>query len=481
MGNIVVPPIRPLQQPDLMEQYGRAVQLKNLLAAQQMLPLEMQQRQQAVQAGQLQLQAAQREAQYAQNWQNLWQSPTPPTVAQINEALGPVEGPKYIQSKQTYEKNQLEMQTAKEKHALDLRNHIGSFANAAAAINYDPGKIDTMLAGEETNTDPEYAAMAHKLRLQFQQNPATIQSTMQQLQALSPEQQKFAQERQVAQIRAEAGMPGLYKQAAQGIPEAQAALNQYAKTQGQIAGTTQAARVAAETTPQAIAGAASKAAAEAAARVPAAVQTEIEKAKALAPELSQVTKQTVSGIQYADTTELSGPAAAMLKKQAYAAGLPVIDKTQRKGLEGIDTARKNMQFMLDAVGNKLASGAPERLWYGPANTIKRLMQTDPAIAAMGTFRNPAIQVMRAVAGAEGLRVNRSEIEMAVENDIPKDTDTLPVAQAKLLNLSEFLNNTEASILGKTPTPQAPAAGGAGLTAAAPIETFGQWKAKQGQQ
>jgi hypothetical protein len=110
-----------------------------------------------------------------------------------------------------------------------------------------------------------------------------------------------------------------------------------------------------------------------------------------------------------------------------------------------------------------------------------MAQTDPALAAMGTYRNAAVQVMRAVAGAKNLRINRYEVEMAIENDIPKATDTLPVAQEKLKNLNEFLNHSESSILGKTPTPQAPAAGGAGLTVAAPIETFGQWKTKQGQQ
>jgi len=47
-----------------------------------------------------------------------------------------------------------------------------------------------------------------------------------------------------------------------------------------------------------------------------------------------------------------------------------------------------------------------------------------------------------VAGSKGLRINQSEIQMAIDNDIPKMTDTLPVAQQKLNNLKAFLDNAE---------------------------------------
>jgi hypothetical protein len=174
-----------------------------------MLPLRMQAEQQQVQAGALQLQAAQREAQYAQNWQNLWQSPTPPTNAAIAKALGPVAGPKYLEFKQTYEKNQAEIQAAKDKHAQDQLNYLGSFANAAASVKNDPGIVDTMLAAEEKNSDPDHSAMATKLRMQFRQDPSSIGPTMQQFLAMSPKQQEFATELKKAQISAGAGPSGL--------------------------------------------------------------------------------------------------------------------------------------------------------------------------------------------------------------------------------------------------------------------------------
>jgi hypothetical protein len=90
------------------------------------------------------------------------------------------------------------------------------------------------------------------------------------------------------------------------------------------------------------------------------------------------------------------------------------------------------------------------------------MQTDPDLAAMGTFRNAAIQTMRAVAGSKGLRINQYEVQLAIDNDIPKMTDTWSVAHAKIANLQQFLDNTENAHLTRnraTPSAGPTAAGG----------------------
>ena len=100
--------------------------------------------------------------------------------------------------------------------------------------------------------------------------------------------------------------------------------------------------------------------------------------------------------------------------------------------------------MLSVIGKKLATDATGRLYSAPKNTIAKLAQSDPELAAVGTFRNAAIQSMRAVAGAKGLRINQYEVQLAIDNDIPKMTDTLPVAQQKLKNLQAFLDNAEQS-------------------------------------
>jgi hypothetical protein len=55
-----------------------------------------------------------------------------------------------------------------------------------------------MLAGEETNSDPDYANMAHQLRVKFRQDPTSIAPTMQQLLGMSPQQQALAIKKQQA-------------------------------------------------------------------------------------------------------------------------------------------------------------------------------------------------------------------------------------------------------------------------------------------
>jgi len=129
-------------------------------------------------------------------------------------------------------------------------------------------------------------------------------------------------------------------------------------------------------------------------------------------------------------------------------------------LSDIDTAKANQDYMLQQIGSKLATDPSGRILSAPENTIEKLAQTDPAMAAVGTYRNAAIQSMRAVAGSRGLRINQYEVQMAIDNDIPKLTDTLPVAQQKLQNLKAFLDNTEQAHLVRnrqgaqppTPTP-----------------------------
>lgn len=178
------------------------------------------------------------------------------------------------------------------------------------------------------------------------------------------------------------------------------------------------------------------------ARVGQAIATEVGKAKALAPDIKDITRTTGSGIQYINAEDVPGDQGKFIRQQASKAGIPVVDKDVHSTLTDIDTARENMKYMLNTVSNKLASGAASRLYTAPENTIERLAQTDPELAAIGTYRNAAIQTMRAVAGSKGLRINQSEINMAIDNDIPKPTDTLPVAQQRLKNLNTFLSNAE---------------------------------------
>jgi hypothetical protein len=229
--------------------------------------------------------------------------------------------------------------------------------------------------------------------------------------------------------------------------------------------TNQVSAIEKETNPQVIA-----------AKVGTAVATEVAKAKALAPPLQTITRTTISGGKYISAEDAAGESGNYIRQQAAQQGIPVLSKDTSETLSDIDTARANQNYMLGVIGKKLASDPTGRLYTAPGNTLQKLAQTDPDMAAVGTFRNAAIQSMRAVAGAKGLRINQYEVQLAIDNDIPKLTDTLPTAQAKLRNLQNFLANAEQSHLlhNRTQMQNAPAPGQPGGQPAAQHPFFKQF-------
>src|SRR6185369_2571254 len=161
-----------------------------------------------------------------------------------------------------------------------------------------------------------------------------------------------------------------------------------------------------------------------------------------APELGDIVETTKNGRQYIPTNNLTQKQKEAVNVAASKAGIPVVDKDTAEMLRDLDTARANQAFMLKAIENKLPKDAAGRAIVGPANKLKQIGQLDPDLAATGTFRNAAIQSMRALAGSRGLRINQAEINMAQENDIPKPTDTVEVARKELQNILTLLDNTE---------------------------------------
>lgn len=172
------------------------------------------------------------------------------------------------------------------------------------------------------------------------------------------------------------------------------------------------------------------------------------KTPAAMPDLNSAVSTTRSGMKYVDVSQFSGNDKNAITDAANKAGIPPVAKDTADLLSEIDNARENLDYMMQSIAPKLAKDASGRPKTAITNTIEQMAQSDPDLAAIGTYRSAAIQAMRAVAGAKGLRINRAEIEMAQENDIPKMTDTLPVAQAKLKNMMKFLDNAEKAHLVK---------------------------------
>lgn len=172
--------------------------------------------------------------------------------------------------------------------------------------------------------------------------------------------------------------------------------------------------------------------------------------------IADYTETMKSGRQYVNVAKVTGKAKNELIATAAKAGLPTVDAAGADALANIDTARDNLQHMLDVLSPYLAQSGTGRLYTGPRNSIESFLQTDPNLTSVGTYRNAAIQAMRSVAGAKGLRINMAEIQMAIDNDIPHLTDTAPVAKAKMEQMLNFLDNAEKGLLVKDRSAGAPA-------------------------
>jgi hypothetical protein len=154
----------------------------------------------------------------------------------------------------------------------------------------------------------------------------------------------------------------------------------------------------------------------------------------------------MSGRKYIDSTTLDPKMASNVKRQAMTAGVPVVTKEQGDALQQIDNAKLNLDFIQSQLMSKLPKDAAGRVVVGPSNKIQEYLQTDDVLGAANTYRTAAIQLMRAAAGSKGLRINQAEIKQSVDNDIPRITDTVGVAQRKMDNMRRLLDNAEQSML-----------------------------------
>jgi hypothetical protein len=156
--------------------------------------------------------------------------------------------------------------------------------------------------------------------------------------------------------------------------------------------------------------------------------------------LKSLVNTTASGRPWFNAEDFKGDKAGFAA--AMHSGTPVLNPTDAGNMKDISYARRNMDFMLNDIQDALAPDAQGRILTAPSNKLAEAMQTNPKLASIGTYRNAAIASMRAVAGSKGLRINQYEVQMAIDNDIPKDTDTVAVAQKTLANMKAFLENSE---------------------------------------
>ncbi len=174
-------------------------------------------------------------------------------------------------------------------------------------------------------------------------------------------------------------------------------------------------------------------------------------------------RTTATGRQYVDLSKYKGKDYHAAQQQAKAAGVYGASAAEVDALQNIETARANMALIKQNLGD-LPSNALTRLVVGPLNKAEAATQYNDNLAAWGTWRTAAIQAMRALAGSKGLRINRSEIEASMANDVPNITDTQATAREKMSRVDRMLKSQENGILGPSgaAAPAAPKADPLGL-------------------
>lgn len=155
---------------------------------------------------------------------------------------------------------------------------------------------------------------------------------------------------------------------------------------------------------------------------------------------------TISGKQYVDGSLYTAEQRDKAHGAANEQGIPMISKEQANAIQEIDNARANQRDIQNQIKDLLPKDATGRPIVALENKLSKFFQTNDQVAAYNSWRTAAIQTLRATAGSKGLRINQAEIAQAIENDIPKLTDTLGTAQQKLKNINTLLDNAENSIL-----------------------------------
>lgn len=219
--------------------------------------------------------------------------------------------------------------------------------------------------------------------------------------------------------------------------------------QAQNAGLTAGAQFDAAHTPDRMAAAAKAAAQSAAATEGGKLSTQKQYGVGeFAPvDIGNAVRTTITGKKYLTLDQFTGNQKKLALDQALAQKIPIVNKDQADALSEIDRARQNLEGLVTDVVSKLPKDASGRLLGGALNNkIGAVLQTDPELASWGANRTAAIQALRAAAGSKGLRINRAEIEMSAQNDIPQITDTVATATARLRRMRRMLDNAENATL-----------------------------------
>lgn len=137
---------------------------------------------------------------------------------------------------------------------------------------------------------------------------------------------------------------------------------------------------------------------------------------------------------------------------ARANGIPVLSEKGRAALDLVTAGRENLNSMREALAGKLSTDRnPTRIIIkGLKNKAAAVLQLDPKLTSYGAFRTAAVEAMQTIASlGVGFRINRDEIRLAMQNDIPSLGDTADTAENRLQILEKMFSHVEDAILQST--------------------------------
>jgi hypothetical protein len=172
------------------------------------------------------------------------------------------------------------------------------------------------------------------------------------------------------------------------------------------------------------------------------------KPAAEATDYSGDVETTTGGQQYLDISKYLGKDRTAATNWARQAGVPFTDAGQSDAVRQTDVARLNLEKLQQYITDVLPPDWRDRPQAIPQIKLKQWLQSNHKVASYGSFRTAAINLMRAAAGAKGLRINQAEILQSFANDIPQLTDDLPTAVQRIDNMNQQLDSMVSGMLTK---------------------------------
>ena len=174
--------------------------------------------------------------------------------------------------------------------------------------------------------------------------------------------------------------------------------------------------------------------------------------------LAPYAKTSFNGTNYIDLSALSPTDKNKFAQIAAQNGIKtILQPADSAKINAISDAKTNLQNIQQAA-DKIKLGTQDSIIQGTNNSVQKFFgNTD--LKAYGAWRTAIINNVQALAGGvgSGLRINKAEIDAAMNNDLPVVTgpfaDTVDSAKAKLDTLNKQLDVWEKQLVGGGNTKQ----------------------------